>query len=227
MARRQAIVCLALAAAVFLSGCGRRTGPTSLGDFELTEGQVRAIEGVAVRLQRKMPEIGSVPIWEVWAVERYRNTAVAMVIHHFAFSIIWVTREPWGYATSAASGSFGPLPPGPHDRPTRPSPPSRQGSWRYSVQGQSGEEISPEERLHLVYGFLWCPAIVAVEVAYDDGHTSGRVPVDTKGYLILRRHRRGERVSVEKVHFYDRTGRRIGSSVPGRGPVPLHERTIR
>jgi hypothetical protein len=76
----------------------------------------------------------------------------------------------------------------------------------------------------LVYGFIWSPAITAVEVAYDDGHTSGRVPVDTKGYLILRRHRREVPVSVDEVRFYDRAGRRVGSAAPGRGPVPIRQR---
>jgi hypothetical protein len=66
-----------------------------------------------------------------------------------------------------------------------------------------------------------------VEVLYDDGHTSGRIPVDTKGYLVLRRHRTGEPVSVVAVRFYDRAGRRVGSEAPARGPVPLRERTTR
>lgn len=220
--RHMTMVCLVLVATMALSGCGaRRTGPTSLGDFALTEGQVREIERTAQRAHQVMP-MGPAPIWEVWDVATYRNMAVALVIHHFGHSIIWVRRKPSGEYIGRFSG-FGSGNPG--EPPSRPRPPSQHGSWSYSVEGQSSQDISPEESLHLVYGFLWCPAIATVEVSYDDGHTSGQVPVATKGYLIVRRHRTEELVAVAEVRFYDGTGRRVGSVVPVRGPAPLRGRT--
>lgn len=67
--------------------------PTRLNDFDLTTGQVRAIETTATELARTTL-LG--PKAEVWAVESYRHLAVALVIHDFGHSIIWVQREATG-----------------------------------------------------------------------------------------------------------------------------------
>lgn len=203
---RLTAITLALAAAsVAASSCYRPVAPTSLREFNLTTGQVRAIETTAAELVRTTL-LG--PKSEVWAVESYRHLTVALVIHDFGHSIIWVQREaPGDYTAKPVMSS---VRRGTGDVPVRPRP----APWRsqsFSVENQIAWRIDPEAGLHLLYGFLWDLGIASVEVVYEDGHSSGRVPVRGHGYVILRPQRPGEHFSAREVRFYCRRGRQVGS----------------
>jgi hypothetical protein len=203
--RSTAVSLMLVATSVLMGACYNHELPTSLQDFDLTAGQILAIETTAAEAARTTL-LG--PKSEVWAVQSYRHLAVALVLHDFGHSIIWVQRQSPGEYISRRVRASGRTNGG--GVPVRPRP----APWRsqsFSVENQMAWGIDPGARLHLVYGFLWDYRVASVEVVYDDGHSSGRVPVQGYGYVILRPRRPGEHFSAAEVRFYCRRGRLMGS----------------